>query len=64
MEMKLSTIINEKRISIRKAAVLCNVPKSTIADICAGAIPRLDTLEQIAKGLNVHMPDLFDSPYK
>lgn len=64
MEIKVKEILKQKRLTIRKAAILCGIPKSTLIDICAGAIPRIDTLEIIAKGLEVRITDLFDSPYK
>lgn len=64
MEIKVKEVIKKKQLTIRRAAKICGVPKSTLADICAGATPNLDTLEQIAKGLDVRMTDLFDSPYK
>ncbi|MER8055604.1 hypothetical protein [Acinetobacter pittii] len=40
------------------------MPKSTLEDICSGRMPRIDTMESIAKGLKVRITDLFDSPYK
>lgn len=43
---------------------MTGIPRSTISDIMNGNIPRLDTLEQLAKGLGVKMTDLFESPYK
>ncbi len=64
MKIKIKEILEQKGLTIRQAAELCGVPKSTIGDICDGASPRLDTLEKIAQGLELHMTDLFDSPYK
>ena len=41
------------------------MPKSTIADIVSGTIsPRLDTMEQLAKGLNVRITDLLETDIK
>ncbi|MDD6324634.1 MAG: helix-turn-helix transcriptional regulator [Lachnospiraceae bacterium] len=55
----------EKNLSIRQVAIATGVPKSTVADIAAERkSPRLDTMEQLAKGLDVRMSDLYDSPYK
>lgn len=65
MKIKIKEILEQKGLTIRQAAELCGVPKSTIGDICDGAAsPRLDTLEKIAQGLELHITDLFDSPYK
>lgn len=54
----------EKNLSVRQVSYMTGIPRSTISDICNGKIPRLDTLEQIAKGLNVKITDLFESSYK
>lgn len=54
----------EKNLSVRQVSYLTGVPKSTIADICNGTIPRLDLLEDIARGLNLHITDLYDSDIK
>lgn len=55
----------EKKLSIRQVAILTRVPRSTLNDIIGGRTsPRLDTLEQLARGLKVRISDLYDSPYK
>lgn len=55
----------EKKLSIRQVAILTGVPRSTLNDIISGRTsPRLDTLEQLARGLKVRISDLYDSPYK
>ena len=55
----------DKHLTICQASVLTGVPKSTIADIVSGTIsPRLDTMEQLAKGLNVRITDLFEADIK
>lgn len=64
MKMLLQEIMYSKNLTVRQVSILTGVSHSTISDICNGAIPRLDTLEKIAKGLNVHITDLFESPYK
>ena len=44
---------------------MTGIPKSSISDICNGvSIPRLDTLEMIAKALNLRITDLFESDFK
>lgn len=55
----------EKKLSIRQVAILTGVPRSTLNDIIGGRTsPRLDTLEQLARGMKVRISDLYDSPYK
>ena len=65
MKILLDKIMYDKHLTIRQTAILTGVPKSTIADIASERIsPRLDILEQLAKGLNVRITDLFESDYK
>lgn len=64
MKILLDKVMYEKNISVRQATIMTGIPRSTINDIMNGNIPRLDTLEQLAKGLGVKMTDLFESPYK
>lgn len=54
-----------KNLTVRQVSIMTGIPKSTINDIAVGkTIPRLDTLECLAKGLKVSVCDLFDSEYK
>lgn len=65
MKILLGKIMMEKKLSIRQVAILTGVPRSTLNDIIGGRTsPRLDTLEQLARGLKVRISDLYDSPYK
>lgn len=57
-------VIFANAVETSHTSILTGIPKSTLNDLCKGSIPRLDTLEQIAKGLQVRMHDLYDSPYK
>lgn len=61
MKILIAEIIYKKNLSLRQVSILTGIPKSTLNDLCNGSIPRLDTLEQIAKGLQVRMHDLYDS---
>lgn len=55
----------EKKLSIRQVSILTGVPRSTLSDIiCCRISPRLDTLEQIARGLKIRISNLYESPYK
>lgn len=55
----------DKNLSIRQLSITTGIPKSTISDIASGrTMPRIDTLEIIAKGLKIHISDLYESDYK
>lgn len=55
----------DKNLSIRQLSITTGIPKSTISDIVSGkTMPRIDTLETIAKGLKVRISDLYESDYK
>ena len=64
MKILLDKIMYDKNLSVRQVSYLTGVPRSTISDICNGTMPRIDTLEDIAKGLNLHISDLFESEIK
>ena len=64
MKILIQDIIYKRNLTLRQAALLTGIPKSTLEDICSGRMPRIDTMESIAKGLKVRITDLFDSPYK
>ena len=65
MKILLQEYMYNKNLTIRQVSVVTKIPKSTISNICNGKrIPRMDTMEELAKGLKVKITDLFDSPYK
>ena len=64
MKILLDKIMQSKNLSIRQVSILTGVPRSTIGDIMNGRIPRIDTLEALAKGLKVRISDLYESEYK
>ncbi|MDT4375457.1 helix-turn-helix transcriptional regulator [Blautia coccoides] len=65
MKILLQEVIQYRNLSVRQVSIMTGVPKSSIEDIINGRTsPRIDTLETLAKGLNVHITDLFSSPYK
>ena len=65
MKILLNEIINQKNLTIRQVSILTGVPKSTVADIMSGGkSPRMGTMEALAKGLKVHINDLFESEFK
>ena len=65
MKILLDEIMNQKNLTIRQVSILTGIPKSTVSDIVSkGRMPRLDTMELLAKGLKVHIVDLFESEFK
>lgn len=65
MKVLLDEIMYKKNLSINQVVILTGIPHTTIVDIKNGrSSPRLDTLEKIAKGLNIRITDLFESDYK
>ena len=65
MKILLSDVLYKKNISYRQASIMTGIPRSTLCDIAMGKVPlTLDEAESIAKGLKIHITDLFDSPYK
>ncbi len=65
MKILLQEYMYSKNLTIRQVSVVTNIPKSTISNISSGKrMPRMDTMEQLAKGLKIRITDLFESPYK
>lgn len=63
-QILLKDIILKKGITYRQTEILTGVSKSGLQAIANGRRdPRLSTLEDIAKGLNVKLTDLFYSEY-
>ena len=52
-------------LTTRQVSILTGIPRSTVADIATGrSYPRMDTMEQLAAGLDVRITDLFESELK
>lgn len=65
MRILLDKIMLRKNLTVRQVSMMTGIPKSTISDIAAGkTMPRIDTLETIAKGLRIQISDLYESNYK
>jgi len=54
----------EKNLTVRQVSMITKVPRSTISDICNGAMPKMDTMEKLAAGLKIRISDLYESPHK
>ena len=65
MKILLSQFLEQHHLSIRQAAIMTGVPRSTIGDIVTGQVcPTLATMEQLAAGLKTTISDLYESEYK
>ena len=65
MKILLQEYMNNKNLTVRQVSILTEIPKSTISDIYNGKVmPRIDIMEDLAKGLKVKITGLFDSPFK
>ena len=65
MKILLGKYMHEKNLTERQVAYLTGISKTAIHQIANNeTIPKLDTLEQIAAGLNIRITDLFESEYK
>ena len=64
MKILLGEIMHERNLKVRQVSIMTGIAKSTISDIANGnTMPRIDILEQLAKGLKVRISDLIDSQY-
>lgn len=64
MKILLDKYMTHKNLTVRQVSVLTDIPKSTIADIQNNrTMPRMDTMENLAKGLKVRITDLFLLPF-
>lgn len=64
MKILLDKIMHDRNLKVRQVSIMTGIPKSTISDIANGnTMPRIDVLEQLAKGLKVRISDLIDSQY-
>jgi len=65
MKILLADYMYKHNLSERQVSSATGIPKTTIHRILSGdTIPRIDTLEKLAAGLNIRISDLYDSYYK
>lgn len=65
MKILLLDIRMGRKITLEKLAGSSGVSKSTLQRIEAGAVsPTMDTMEKLAKGLDMKITELFESDYK
>lgn len=65
MKILLGDYMYKQNLTFRQVAVMTGIPKSTISKIVnKGMSPRMDTMEQLAKGLHIKISDLYESDFK
>ena len=65
MKILLDQIMYQKNTSIRQLQIMSGIPRSTIEDIMSGrSMPRMDTMEKLAKALKCRISDLYESDFK
>lgn len=65
MKILLDKIMYEKNLSVNQVSRITGIPHTTIVDIKNGrSSPRMNTMEKLAKGLRVHISDLYESDFK
>lgn len=65
MKILLGDIMYERNLTARQVEIMTGISKSTVSRIANNQIvPRLDTLEELAKGLNIKISDLYESDFQ
>lgn len=65
MKILLADIMYKKNMSVRQVSMLTGVSRSTVSRIVNNQTsPTADILECLARGLDIHIIDLIESPYK
>lgn len=63
MKILLDEIMKTRGLSEGQVSILTGLSGSTVHEIRRGSMPRVDTVEILAKGLGIRINDLIDSPY-
>ena len=65
MKILLGDIMYERNLTARQVEIMTGVSKSTVSRIANNQIvPRLDMLEELAKGLHIKISDLYESDFQ
>ena len=65
MKILLGDIMYERNLTARQVEIMTGVSKSTVSRIANNQIvPRIDTLEELAKGLRIKISDLYESDFQ
>lgn len=63
MRILLDEVMDRMKLTERQVSELTGLPRSLVHDIRRGSRPRIDTVEQLAKGLGIRIRDLMESDY-
>lgn len=64
MKILLGQHMNQRNLTVRQVEILTGVSRSAIGRIASGQTsPRMDTLEQIAKGLKIPFSSLYETDF-
>lgn len=65
MKILLFKARTERKITLKKLAESSGISKSTLQRIESKAVsPTMDTMEKLAKAMNMRITDLFESEFK
>ena len=65
MKILLGDIMYKRNLTARQVEMMTGVPKSTVNKIANEQIsPRMSTMEQLAKGLQIKISDLYESDFQ
>lgn len=65
MKILLGEIMYKRNLTARQVEMMTGVPKSTVNKIANEQIsPRMNTMEQLAKGLRIKISDLYESDFQ
>lgn len=65
MKILLGDYMYKRNLTVRQVELMTGVPRATINKIANKKIsPRMDTMEKLAKGLNIKISDLYESAFK
>lgn len=59
MKIILDEIMKKRKLSNRQVAYMTGISKSTVDAVRKGRTPKMSTMQKIAKGLEVHLEDLY-----
>lgn len=63
MKVLLEEVMRKRDLTERQVSILTGLSPSTIHEIKTGSMPRVDTLELLAKGLGLKISELIESQY-
>lgn len=64
MKILLGNYMYKNNLTARQVEIMTGVPKSTVSRIANNQIsPRMDTMEQLAKGLKIPFSSLYETDF-